>query len=286
MPIYDVYHVPALNWMAALYFFFVGLAGGSFLLSFWAGYYKENLGHPAKVSAQIAPAALALGMLLLVSHLGHPFKFWLVLITFRPDSVTSWGAWALTLFMIVSIVYAFLWLVGKGGNAKVLGWPGVPLALFVSTYTGLLLLQLSGNPLWDSALLPWMFLVGGLISAAAVTVLVLTVTGQKPTEPLFGLKRYICALVMLELLMVGSELVALYTGSAESAKAANMLLLGKFSVWFVGFQIIVGSVLPLGLLISAALFKSRVFPVFVSVLLLIGVLTVRFVVVFAGQIDL
>ena len=286
MPSYDIYHLPALNWMIVFYFLFGGLAGGGFLLSFWAGYGKENSGHLARASAQITPIALIIGLLLLVFHLGHPFRFWLTLTTFRPSSVISWGTWVLTLFMIVSTVYAFLWRINKGGSAKVLGWLGVPLALFTSIYTGLLLMQLSGSPLWDSALLPWIFLVGGLVSAAAVSVLVLTLTGHEPAEPFFGLKRYICALVILELVMVGSELVALYTGSAESARVANMLLIGRFSVWFVGLQIIVGSVLPLGLLILAGAFRSRILPVLVSVLLLIGVLTVRFVVVFAGRISL
>lgn len=286
MLIYDVHHVPALNWTVALYFFFGGLAGGGFLFSYWAGYYKENLRHPAKVAAQITPVALAFGMLLLVSHLGHPSKFWLVLTTFRPGSVTSWGAWALTLFMLVSIVYAFLWCLGREGNAKMLGWVGVPLAIFAGTYTGLVLMQLSGNPLWDLALLPWMFLVGGLISAAAVTVLVMTVTGREPMEPFFGLKRLICVLVILELLTVASEIVALYTDSAESAKVADTLLTGQFSVWFVGLQIIVGSVLPLGLLVLTGVFKSRMLPGLACVLLLIGVLAVRFVVVFAGRVSL
>lgn len=42
MDTYDVFHLPVLNWVNILYFFFGGLAAGSFLLSFWAGYEVES----------------------------------------------------------------------------------------------------------------------------------------------------------------------------------------------------------------------------------------------------
>ncbi len=286
MPAYDIFHLPALNWITALYFFFGGLAAGSFLLSFWAGYEKENLKAVAKTSAVVAPIALIIGLILLVVHLGRPFQFWRIMVTFKPTSTTSWGSWVLNLFVIVSVPYGFLWWREKGDRAKVLGGVGLAPAIFVGMYTGLLLMQMAGNPLWESALLPWIFLVGGLVSAMAVSVLVLTLLGEKPTEPFFGLKKYICGLVVVELLMVGSELVALYTGPAESVEAANLLLRGQFSGWFIGLQIIVGSVLPLVLLMSAKAPKSAAFNRLVSALLLVGVLSVRFIVVLAGQVSL
>ncbi len=286
MPTYDVSYLPVLTWTNILCFFFSGLAAGSFLLSFWAGYERGKLRPLAKTSAVVTPVLLVIGLALLILDLDHPFRFWLVLTTFQPTSVVSWASWVLLLFFIVTTLYAFLWFTDKGDSAKTLGWLGLPLAIFVGMYTGLLLMQMAGNPLWETALLPWMFLVGALLSAMAMNVLIMTVMGHKPSESFFGLKKYICTLIVMELLMVGSELVALYMGPTETVEAVNLLLTGEFSTWFIGLQIIVGSLLPLGLLVTIKASKNAAFHTLVSTLLLVGVLAMRYIVVMGGQVNL
>ncbi|MBW8040669.1 MAG: hypothetical protein FVQ85_11780 [Planctomycetes bacterium] len=283
MPTYDIFHLPALDSITVMYFFFSGLTSGTFLLSLWAGYGQEKLKSVAKPAAVITPISLAIGLLLLVLHLERPFQFWRILITFKPTSTTSWGAWVLNIFFVISFLYAFLWLKNKGEKAKMLGLFGLPFALFTGLYTGLLLMQMSGNALWDSALLPWIFLVGGLLTAIAVTVIVLTVMGQKPTEPFFGLRRHIQALIAIELLMIASEFVGLFTGGAAATEIAVMLLRGKLSFWFLNLEVLVGLLIPLGLLIVAKRSKNAGLHVAVSALVIIGVLTMRFIVVLVGQ---
>lgn len=286
MPNYDIFHVPALNWTTVLYFFFSGLAAGSFLMSFWCGYQQEKLKPLAKVSAVVSPISLAIGMVMLLIHLGRPFQFWRIFVTFKPASTISWGSWVLTLFFIVSGLHALLWWMNVKGGTKLLGVLGLPLAIFTGMYTGLLLMQMSGNSLWDSALLPWLFLVGALLSAVAVSILVMALLGKEAVEPFYGLKHYICGLVILELIMVGSEFIALYTGGAESVQIADLFLVGGFSRLFIGLQIIAGSLVPLGLVVFMKARKSAALHVVVSVLLLVGILTVRYLVVMMGQTDL
>lgn len=283
MPTYDIFHLPALNCVTVLYFFFSGLTSGSFILSLWAGYGRKKLKPVAKPAAVITPISLVICLILLVLHLERPFQFWRILITFKPTSTTSWGSWVLSIFMVVSIVYAFLWLINKEEKAKTLGLLGLPLALFTGLYTGLLLMQMSGNSLWDSALLPWIFLVGGLLTAISVSVCILTVSGQEATEPFYGLKKYICTLIVIELLMISSELVALYTGGSDAVEIANKLLKGNLSFWFLNLEVAVGLLIPLGILVVAKTSKKAGLHIVVSVLTLIGILTMRFIVVLAGQ---
>ena len=121
MPTYDIFHLPALNWVTVLYFFFSGLTSGSFILSLWAGYGRRKLKPVAKPAAVITPISLAICLLLLVLHLERPFQFWRILITFKPMSTTSWGSWVLSIFMVVSTLYAFLWLINRQEKAKTLG---------------------------------------------------------------------------------------------------------------------------------------------------------------------
>lgn len=283
MPTYDIFHVPALDWITVLYFFLSGLTSGCFLLSLWAGYGREELKPVAKSAAVITPISLVIGLLMLILHLERPFQFWRILVTFKPTSTTSWGAWMLNIFFIISILYAFLWLKNKGDKAKMLGFLGLPFALFIGLYTGLLLMQMSGNALWDSALLPWMFLVGGLLTAMAATVLVLTASGQEAKEPFYGLRQYICALIIIELLMIFSEFVGLFTGGAAANEIANTLLRGKFSFLFFSLEVVAGLLIPLGILAVAKTSKKAGLHVAVSVLTLIGILTMRFIVVLVGQ---
>jgi len=286
MPTYDIFHVKALHWFIPLYFFFGGLAAGSFLFSFWAGYINEKLKPLAKTAAITAPISLAIGLGFLVLDLGQPFRFWRIMMTFQVTSVASWGTWILNLFFAVSVLYAFLWFNDKSENAKKLGYVGLPLAVFAGMYTGVLLTQLSGNALWDSALLPWIFLLGGLLSAMAVAVLIAAITGRKADVPFYGLKNALCLLVVLELLMVVTELVVLYNGDAEAVSVANLLLAGEFAGWFVGLQIVVGLTLPLILIASAKRTPPVGLHAAVSILLLAGILAVRFIVVMAGQVEL
>jgi formate-dependent nitrite reductase membrane component NrfD len=266
-----------------LYFFFSGLTSGSFILSLWAGYGRRKLKPVAKPAAVITPISLAICLLLLVLHLERPFQFWRILITFKPTSTTSWGSWVLSIFMVVSTLYAFLWLINRQEKAKTLGLLGLPLALFTGLYTGLLLMQMSGNSLWDSALLPWLFLVGGLLTAIAVCILILTLSGQEAAEPFYGLRNYISTLIVIELLMIGSELVGLYTGGTAAVEIANKLLTGKLSFWFLHLEVVVGLLIPLLILVVAKTSKKAGLHVVVSVFTLIGILTMRFIVILAGQ---
>jgi len=283
MPSYDIFHLPGLDWITVLYFFFSGLASGSFLLSVWAGYGKKKLRPVAKCAAVITPISLVTGLLLCILHLERPFQFWRILTTFQPTSTTSWGSWVLSILLVVSTLYAFLWLINRQEKAKTLGLLGLPLALFTGLYTGLLLMQMSGNSLWDSALLPWLFLVGGLLTAIAVCILILTLSGQEAAEPFYGLRNYISTLIVIELLMIGSELVGLYTGGTAAVEIANKLLTGKLSFWFLNLEVTAGLLLPLVILIVAKTSMKAGLHIAVSILMLIGILSMRFIVVLAGQ---
>ncbi|MHC4526899.1 MAG: NrfD/PsrC family molybdoenzyme membrane anchor subunit [Planctomycetota bacterium] len=286
MTSYNIFHIDALHWLIALYFFLGGLAAGSFLLSVWAGYLNEKLKPLAKMAAIVAPISLAAGLALLLLDLGQPFKFWRLMVTFEPTAAASWGVWGANVFLVISIVYAWLWYQGKGDAAKKLGYIGVPFALLVGLYTGLLLNQLSGNALWDSALLAWIFLLGGVVSATAGNVLLATIAGVEPAEAFYGLKRAFCTLVILELLLVVTELLVLFNGNAESVSVANLLVSGDYAFWFIGLQVVVGSLVPLALIASAGKAASKGVQAVASVLLLVGILAVRFIVVMAGQVEL
>ena len=77
-------------------------------------------------------------------------------------------------------------------------------------------------------------------------------------------------------------MVTLLNGEAEGTHAAKELLAGSFSFLFLGVEIVLGALIPLLILLrnkvnSAALAVA-------SILVLIGIFTMRYVVVIGGQV--
>ena len=161
MPDYVAESHIAYNWMVAVYFFLGGLGAGAFLLSVTANFWKQEFKPVAKVASIIAPVAIAVGLLFLFLDLGRPLNFWRLFASFNPRSVLSWGVWFLNIFFALSAANAWFAIKGQADKAKSIAYAGVPFAILVASYTGLLLMQAPGRALWHSALLPVLFLNGG-----------------------------------------------------------------------------------------------------------------------------
>lgn len=280
MPDYVAVPHIAYNWMIAVYFFLGGLGAGAFLLSVTANYWKQDFKPVAKVASVIAPIAIAMGLFFLWIDLGQPFRAWRLFLSFNPSSALSWGVWFLNIFFVLSVIYAWFTLRGQADKGKRFAYAGVPFAILVGTYTGVLLNQSPGRVLWHSALIPVLFLNGGLISGIAAAILLSA--GRLSKELLSKIGNVVGYLVVLELVMVAIELITMFNGSTEGAEIAKALLAGEFSFYFVGVEIVLGSLIPLLILLrgkanSAALAVA-------SALVLIGIFTMRYIVVIGGQV--
>lgn len=270
----------AYNWMVAVYFFLGGLGAGAFLLSVTANYWKQEFKPIAKTASVIAPIAIAIGLLFLSLDLGMPFRAWRLFLSFNPTSALSWGVWFLNIFFALSVVYAWLLFKGQTDKAKRVAYVCVPFAVLVATYTGVLLTQAPGRALWHSALMPVLFLNGGLISGLAAVILFSV--GRASQELLSKLGKVAAWLVVLELGLVVVELLALRNGGSEGVAVVSALLAGEFSFLFLWVEVALGAVIPL-----LILFRSKVNPAALAVasaLVLIGIFTMRYVIVVGGQV--
>ncbi len=280
MPDYVAVPHIAYNWMIAVYFFLGGLGAGAFLLSVTGNFWKKDFQPFAKTASLIAPVAISIGLFFLWIDLGKPFSAWRLFLSFNPASALSWGVWFLNIFLGLSVIYAGLLLIGKKSLAKLAAYVGVPFAVLVATYTGLLLAQAPGRVLWHSALIPLLFLNGGLISGAAATLLLSA--GSQPKELLSKLGKVVGWLVVLELVMVAVEFVVLFNGEAEGVAVAKGLLEGEFGFLFLGIELLLGAVIPLLILLRRGVSSASLSVA--SVLVLIGVLAMRYVIVVGGQV--
>ena len=146
-------------------------------------------------------------------------------------------------------------------------------------YTAILLSQAPGKVLWHTALLPVLFLVGGLISGTALVMLISAVRGQGEVSAKLG--KFLAGLLLLEVGMILAEILVLMNGGPEAVTAAKTLLSGEYSFLFWVVEIILGAVIP-GLI----LFRNRISisaQTVASILILVGIFSMRYIIVIGGQ---
>ena len=274
----------AFNWMTVVYFFLGGLSTGCYFFSVAANYWMKEFKPLAKIGAIAAPISLAIGMLFLLIELGQPFRMWRIYLTFNPQSPISWGSWFLMIFLALSVVYAWFLIKDKEEKAKRYAYIGLPFALAVGTYTAIILTLAPGKELWHTALLPFLFLNGGLISG--ISLILLASIGRQERALLSKLGKFVAGLVLLELGMIIAEIIVLLAGNAEAVTSAKLLLVGEYAILFWVVQISLGALIPILILLfqNTKITASAYVNGTAYVLLLVGIFIMRYILVIGGQI--
>ena len=281
----------------ALDLFFGGLGVGTFIFAVMVSiFYGDKLKKVSRTAAFLTPIMVALGLLFLILHLGRPGRFYLVLLNFNVTSPLSWGAWFTGIFFGLSVIYAFLWFTEKEdspGNPKVrrvVGYIGVPFALAVGVYHGLLLMVFKSRALWNTGPTVLMAISGFIMTGIALVVLVLSISPQKK-ELLLELKasrNILGGLILAQLLTIALWITSLYFGPGDSHEAM-VHLLSRYGLLFWGGAIVLGLVLPIVIGALALLSERRketisyMVPCLTSLMVLIGGFILRYVTIVAVQ---
>jgi formate-dependent nitrite reductase membrane component NrfD len=212
---------PDWRWLIIGYFFFGGLAGGSYFLATILDIFGRDR-RLVRLGYLVAFPIVAICGLLLTIDLGRPERFWHMLVQsgtwrpmLKPYSPMSLGAWALLCFGVCALL-SFLAALGEGG---VLRWSllrrvnvatalsraitvtGSVLGLYVAGYTGVLL-AVTNRPIWsDTTWLGLTFLLSAGSTSAAALLLLGACTGVS-RESADVLERFDGRVVGLELLAI------------------------------------------------------------------------------------
>lgn len=180
---------PTWNHEIAAYFYFGGISSGAFVLGAVADAFGgERLRGMARTAHAIAFATMLPCAPLLIDDLGMPSRFHHMLRIFKPSSPMNLGAWTLTVHGAMSTVLA-LRLLHTVARIPVLGTllealpetplaaAGVPSALTLGGYTGVLL-GTTSVPVWaTSPFLGGLFMASSMSTGAAALSLVAAVRG-------------------------------------------------------------------------------------------------------------
>jgi formate-dependent nitrite reductase membrane component NrfD len=281
-----------------IYLFLAGLGAGSFLLGVIASCRKEaGWEAVSRMAFLLAPFAIFLGLLMLIFDLGYKIRFWRTLTVLNITSPMSVGVWLLSSFFLVSMISAIfrmpaslrshIPLIGETAFwndpkwSSAIGKIGVPLALGVSVYTGVLL-SVTAVPLWRNVSLPILFFISalslGMESGAILGMLSLRKeNGELMKAPLKFLQR--SYRIMLPLYLAAALLYAVVL--AASSKAALIRLSTGWSGWAWWAGVVGAGILFPMLLVMRKSSKNHAW--LLSSCILLGDFLLRMVLILTGQ---
>lgn len=271
---------PHWRWEIVGYFWIGGIAAGSYAVAAIADLAGDEGDRPVvRAGRLIAFPLVSISPLLLIKDLGRPLRFLNMLRTINPRSPMSTGSWALLIFGGWSALSAALELaphpISTRRKRRLVGALGLPWALFVGGYTGVLL-SASAIPLWARNRRLWgpTFLLSAFSTGAAAIHTALALRGDTHASTLAKLDR-------VHRLSVAGEAAALLLGVARLGSAGRVLRRGRRAAQFWGGAIGLGIGLPL--LLDARGSHSRRLTLLKSLSVLAGGLCLRASIVYGGQ---
>jgi len=227
-----------LFWIA---FFFIELGAGMFLVS---SIFGNLLG---QTIGWLICAVLGGGFHFL--YLGHPFRFYRMIL--KPQ--TSWisrGLLFVSGFLILGALHMLLsfW----GTRSGVLLVVTDVMAFLAIIYGGFAMNYINGIPLWNSALLPILYVVAGLWGGAELSMAVQLGSGEPATSSA-GLEELIRVLLVTFVVIFPTYLLSARYSSPAGKVSVREIVRGKWWPYFWIGVVLLGIVLPVGVVIGTIL---------------------------------
>jgi len=288
--LYNIFHQKAFGLNIAIYFYLTGLSAGSFILSTLAyGFGMTQYKPIGKIGIVLATVVLIIAPLFLLIHIGMPYRAWHLFVYFNMSSPITWGSFLLVLYPINCIIYGYYMFKENMKLTRIFGLIGIPLAVSVHGYTGFILAFGKARALWNTAIMPILFLASAIVSGVALMILVCTIkdrffSKEKKVnrELISNLGKLLAWMIIFDLFLVGSDLIVLSISHSDAQAAAHLILGGKFSFMFLIIESLLGKIMPFILLVVPR-FRKLPTVIIASILVVVGIFYMRYVVVVAGE---
>ncbi len=261
-----------LLWLA---FFFIELGAGMFFVSsFFNNLWGLAIGW-------LICAVLGGGLHLL--YLGHPLRFWRMLIS--SGWKTSWlsrGLFFVTFFLILGAVHIGL-LFGTTPTIPLLIAADI-FAFLVIIYGGFTMNYVSGIALWNTALLPILYVASGLWGGAELMLATALASGA--TGLGINVEEWIRILLVGFIVILTVYLISVRYASSAGGVSVGEIVRGRYAplFWIVGAGL--GIALPLGVVTLSFLTSLAATPtvlLYVAIFCgLLGDLVVRYLILKSG----
>jgi formate-dependent nitrite reductase membrane component NrfD len=250
MELYDwmVKYTPQKEWIERrgvllwLAFFFIELGAGMFFVaSFFSSLVTMLIGW-------LICAVLGGGLHLI--FLGKPLRFWRIV--FSSGWQTSWisrGLIFVVLFLVSGLVHIILTQWANPLTALVV--IADIFAFCAIIYGGFAMNYVNGIPLWNTALLPVLYIISGLWGGAELTLGVFLTQGEMVSG--IAVEEAIRILLIGFLLLIPVFLVSVRYTSLTGRASVKYMVLGKWAPLFWMLVVTMGMVVPLIAVITSFL---------------------------------
>ena len=170
---------------------------------------------------------------------------------------------------------------------------GIPSAFILHGYVGFIFGSIKANPWWSTPLMPIIFLFSAMVSGIALVMLVYMVIShirKKPidTNVLDTIGKYLFFILILDFTLEGLDQIQRIYEAEESFEIIKLLVSGKLYLTLFIAQGLIGTIIPLATLAFLQFYKKKIklrktIYLIVSILVLIGVYSMRWNVVIGGQ---
>jgi formate-dependent nitrite reductase membrane component NrfD len=253
--------------LVAIAMFLGGVSGGLYLASL---YFNSMPG--MFIAWLLAMAAGVTDM----AHLSKPLRFWRMML--KPG--TSWisrGFILIWLFLggvAIQLALGF-WFPGTALETVFRVLSGI-LAFGVAIYSGFVVGYVGAIKLWNSAIVPILYVVAGIASGLAVLV-ALNLGNPVPLASLVGMMQVV--LVVFAVFLGIYLWVATYE-SISAKDAVRMVVKGNIAPAFWIGLVLLGFVVPLAILFTTS---AAVMLIIAAACTIIGSVTLRYVILKAGM---
>jgi polysulfide reductase chain C len=301
-PIRNVRYLrPQEEWkeIIATYLYLAGMGAGSYIIGTLFNWFVNPSkvvsiwGFPfdfAKAAILWGPILVAIGAPFLILDLGIKKRFLYAALNPR----TSWvarGFLILSIFIVFGLaliaksVLPFEWLHAKSAFWYAAEVITITFAFATALYTGILLKATKSIPLWNTYLLPLLFLVSALSTGSMAIILSTLGTGLFPlgASALKILTAGEQILVVIEGVVLFLYLSRRYKASEQGKDSVRLLLFGEKKLLFWGGIVLLGFIFPVVLEgISSLSHGNPVFIFAAGIVLLFGGFFLRLGVLSAG----
>lgn len=271
-------------------FLIVAASGALNVASIGTVFGKKPYKPLGRLSALLAVALLVGGLIVLVLDLGRPDRLIVAMTTYNFKSVFAWNIYLYVGFMAVVVLYMWTMFEKKMGKYnKAAGTLAFVWRLILTTGTGSIFGFIVARQAYDAAIMAPMFILMSFSFGLAIFILVLMAmynsSGRDLGDAIMNRLSSLLAVFVAAVLFITIiyHLANLYATEHHGVEAFYLRDGGVYTFLFWAFQIVIGSLVPMALLLNKNWSKSRGVVGFASALVIIGGFAAIYNVVIGGQ---
>lgn len=271
--------------------FLIVAASGALNLGSIGTVFGKKLYQPmGRLSALLAVSLLVGGLIVLVLDLGHPDRLIVAMTHYNFKSIFAWNIILYNGFIVLSAIY--IWTMMDRHAKKFYKLAGVAAftwRLILTTGTGSIFGFLVAREFYNSAVMAPLFIVMSFAFGLAIFILVLHFTykwtGRELGDVVMNRLRYLLAVFIAGvLLMEGARhFTGLYIAQRSGVEEYILFKGGLYTQLFWVVQILLGSLLPMGLIFCRKLAGNRTALLLAAMFTIIGGLAQLYVILIGGQ---